>query len=381
MAYFDNAATTYPKPECVYKFMDEFYRTSGGNAGRGQYTIAIGSSQLIADTRALIKELLHCPTKQVIFTPTATLAMNMILQGLIVAGAVNIYVSPFEHNAVSRVLYHFEQLGRIKVYELSVKDDLEFDIDRIRYQFDANKPNMVVVSHVSNVIGLVAPIEEIFALAKKYGAITVADMAQSAGLIDINVGSSNWDFAIFAGHKTLYGPTGISGFVMNTAVKLPVVLFGGTGYDSANQGMPDELPEKYEMGTLNIVGVAGLNAALKWIKETSIALLFKKEQENRRRLVNLLESYDFINIIGNVSGREYAGIISCIIEGISSESVGSFFNQCQISVRTGLHCAPLAHKFLGTMPSGTVRFSINYFTSDQDFEQLKEALDYIEENI
>ena len=120
---------------------------------------------------------------------------------------------------------------------------------------------------------------------------------------------------------------------------------------------------------------------MKWIKETSIALLFKKEQENRRRLVNLLESYDFINIIGNVSGREYAGIISCIIEGISSESVGSFFNQCQISVRTGLHCAPLAHKFLGTMPSGTVRFSINYFTSDQDFEQLKEALDYIEENI
>lgn len=381
MAYFDNAATTFPKPECVYRMMDEFYRHNGGNAGRGEYALAKNSSQLIEETRELIKRILHCPMKQVIFTPTATLAMNMVLQGLIKFGMVNIYISPLEHNAVTRVLYHFESERKINVYELCVTKDLRYDMDRIRYQFDGNKPDVVVVSQVSNVIGLVAPIEDIFRLAKKYRAVTVADMAQSAGLIETNVGSYDYDFAIFAGHKTLYGPTGISGFVMNTDVVLPAVLFGGTGYDSANQNMPEILPEKYEMGTMNIMGIAGLNAALKWINDISVFELYKKELENRNRLISIIESYDFITIIGNISGRKYSGIVSCVIDGISSESAGTIFGRCGVSVRTGLHCAPKAHKFLGTMPAGTVRFSLSYFTSDEDFEQLKETLDYIEENI
>lgn len=380
MAYFDNAATTFPKPECVYLAMDEFYRHSGGNAGRGEYAIAKGSAQLIRETRELLQDILHCPTKQVVFTPSATLAMNMILQGLILSKKANIYVSPFEHNAVTRILHHFEQNGKVRVFDLSVSQNLEYDMERIRYQFDDNKPDIVVVSHVSNVIGLVSPIDSIFSLSKKYGAVTVVDMAQSAGLIDYNVGSSNVDFAVFAGHKTLYGPTGISGFIMDPSINLPAVIFGGTGYDSANQEMPEALPEKYEMGTLNILGVAGLNASLKWIKSVTISKLLQKENENRERLLEILQNYDFIKVIGNVPGKEYAGIVSCIIEGISSDSAGGIFDQCNISVRTGLHCAPKAHAFLKTLPAGTVRFSVNYFTSDEDFEQLQEALDYIEEN-
>lgn len=380
MAYFDNAATTFPKPECVYKAMDEFYRNSGGNAGRGEYAIAKNSSQIIKETRELLQDILHCPTKQVIFTPSATLAMNMILQGLISLNKKNIYISPFEHNAVTRVLHHFEESGAIKVHELVVTNTLEYDLERIKYQFANNKPDIVVISHVSNVIGLVSPIESVLSLAKSCEAITVIDMAQSAGLIDYNVGSSNVDFAIFAGHKTLYGPTGISGFVMNTAIKLPPVIFGGTGYDSLNQDMPDSLPEKYEMGTLNIVGVAGLNASLKWIKSITISELYAKEKEHRERLLKLLGNYNFINVIGNVPGRDYAGIVSCVIDGISSDSAGGIFDQCNIAVRTGLHCAPKAHAFLKTLPAGTVRFSVNYFTSNEDFEQLREALDYIEEN-
>lgn len=380
MAYFDNAATTFPKPECVYLAMDEFYRNSGGNAGRGEYAIAKGSAQLIRETRELLQDILHCPTKQVVFTPSATLAMNMILQGLILSKKANVYVSPFEHNAVTRILHHFEQNGKVRVFELTVSQNLEYDMERIRYQFDDNKPDIVVVSHVSNVIGLVSPIDSIFSLAKKYDAITVVDMAQSAGLIDYHVGSPNVDFAVFAGHKTLYGPTGISGFIMEPSINLPAVIFGGTGYDSANQEMPEALPEKYEMGTLNILGVAGLNASLKWIKSVTIPKLLQKENENRERLLEILQNYDFIKVIGNIPGKEYAGIVSCIIEGISSDSAGGIFDQCNISVRTGLHCAPKAHAFLKTMPAGTVRFSVNYFTSDEDFEQLQEALDYIEEN-
>lgn len=381
MAYFDNAATTYPKPESVYSFMDKFYRQSGGNAGRGNYSIAQTAGGLISDTRKLVQDLLHCPAKQVVFTPTATIALNMIIQGIVATGAKNIYISPFEHNAVTRTLHHFETEGKITIVQLSVTKDLTYDLEKIRYQFDAVSPDFVIVSHASNVIGLVAPVEEIFSLAKKHKAITLVDMAQTAGLVDCNVGLNSFDFAVFAGHKTLYGPTGVSGFVMESSVNLPAVIFGGTGYESANQDMPESLPEKYEMGTLNIAGVAGLNAALKWIQEISLAALWDKEEANRKRLIDILEKYNFIKIVGNINGGRFVGIVSCLIDGISSDSAGSIFDQHGISVRTGLQCAPLAHQSIGTYPAGTIRFSVNYFTSDKDFEQLQEALDYIEENL
>lgn len=381
MAYFDNAATTYPKPECVYTFMDQFYRQNGGNAGRGHYSIAQSAGELILDTRKRIQELLHCPAKQVIFTPTATIALNIIIQGIIASGVKNIYISPFEHNAVTRTLHHYEQIERISVTQLSVTKDLKYDLEKIRYQFDAVNPDLVIVSHASNTIGLVAPIEDIFSLAKKYDAYTLVDMAQSAGLIDCNIGLNCIDFAVFAGHKTLYGPTGISGFVMEPSIKLPAVFFGGTGYESANQDMPESIPEKYEMGTLNIVGIAGLNASLKWIQETTMETLAQKEQENRGRLLTILNNYDFIHIVGNNESNEYVGIVSCLIDGISSDGAGNIFDRQGVSVRTGLHCAPLAHRFMGTYPAGTIRFSVNYFTSEEDFEQLIEALDFIEENL
>lgn len=381
MAYFDNAATTYPKPEEVYSYMDQFYRECGASAGRGHYFLAQNTAKMVAETRSLIQDLLHCPAKQVVFTPTATIALNIIIQGVISAGAANIYISPFEHNAVTRTLHHFEKENKINVHQLSVSPDLNYDLERIRYQFDKVKPNLVIVSHASNVCGLIAPVEEIFMLAKKYSATTVVDMAQTAGLVDFNAGISSLDFAVFAGHKTLYGPTGISGFVMSPDIKLPAVLFGGTGYESAKQDMPDSIPEQFEMGTQNTSGLAGLNAALRWNRELTIDVIWKKEQEHRQKLLNLLSEYWFIRIIGNNPKQKYVGIVSCLIEGISSDIAAGIFNRCGISVRTGLHCAPLAHQFLGTYPSGTIRFSVGYFTDDNDFAQLRSALDYIEENL
>lgn len=381
MAYFDNAATTFPKPEEVYSYMDQFYRECGASAGRGHYSLSHNTAKMIADTRTLIQELLHCPAKNVIFTPTATIALNMVIQGTILTGAQNVYISPFEHNAVTRTLHHFEKTGKIKVHQLTVSSDLNYDLQRIRYQFDEIKPDLVIVSHASNVCGLIAPVEEIFALAKKHSATTIVDMAQTAGLVDCNVGSSVFDFAIFAGHKTLYGPTGISGFVMSPELKLPAVFFGGTGYESANQDMPTNLPERFEMGTQNTSGLAGLNAALRWNQSLTIKDIWEKEQVHRLKLLSLLSEYWFIKIIGNNPKQQYVGIVSCVIEGISSDSAAGIFDRCGISVRTGLHCAPLAHQFLGTYPAGTVRFSVGYFTSSDDFVKLQEALDYIGENI
>ena len=381
MAYFDNAATTFPKPNIVYEFMCDFYKNSGANAGRGHYGMAQSAGALIKDTRERIQKLLHCPAKQVVFTPTATIALNIIIQGLIKKGVRSVYISPFEHNAVTRTLHYFEEKGDIVVNKLYVNRDLGYDLERIRFQFDDIKPDLVIISHASNVIGLVAPIEEIFAIAKEYKAYTVADMSQSAGLFDTNVGLNCFDFAVFAGHKTIYGPTGISGFVMNPAVVLEPVLFGGTGFESANQNMPMSLPERYEMGTGNIAGIAGLNAALKWLDKQGIGNIWALEMQHRKRLLEIINRYDFLKIVGNNDGQKFVGIVSCIMEGISSDSAGAIFDRFGISVRTGLHCAPLAHQFLGTYPAGTIRFSIGYFTSDEDFEALEEALDGIEDSL
>lgn len=376
-----DGTSTLPKPYCVYDFMDSFYRSSGANAGRGNYKLAQSAGALIGDTRKKIQELLHCQAKQVVFEPTATIALNIIIQGIIEKGAVNIYISPFEHNAVTRTLHHFEEQEKIKITQLTVSKGMVYDLEKIRYQFDTVKPDFVIVSHASNVFGLIAPVEDIFALAKKYEAITLVDMAQTAGLVDLNVGLTTIDFAVFAGHKTLYGPTGISGFVMNPAVKFPAVIFGGTGYESANQDMPEDLPQKYEMGTQDIAGIAGLNAALGWSAQVTIDAIRKKEAENRKKLIDLLSRYSYIKIIGNYDSCNYVGIVSCIIEGISSDSAGPVFDRCGIAVRTGLQCAPLAHQFMGTFPAGTIRFSVNYFTTDKDFAELEQALDYIDSEL
>ena len=381
MAYFDNAATTYPKPEVVYSYMDMFYRSNGASAGRGKYGASVSAGALIAETRQLIQDLMHCQAKQVVFTPTATVALNIVLQGLIKSGVKEIYISPFEHNAVTRTLHSYSESGQINVHKLAVTDDMVYDIQRIRYQFESEKPDLVIISHASNVFGLIAPIEGIFKLSKQFNAYTVADMAQTAGLVDCNVGSSVFDFAIFAGHKTLYGPTGISGFIMKPEIDLPSVIYGGTGYESANQNMPRSLPERFEMGTMNISGIAGLNAALKWIDEISISNLREKETRNRLRLLEILDNYWFIKVIGNYPQNNYVGIVSCVIDGISSDSAGQIFDKTGIAVRTGLQCAPLAHEFMKTYPAGTIRFSVSYFTTEQDFQELIQALDYIEENL
>ncbi len=380
MAYFNNAATTFPKPEEVYKSMELYFRgstTNSGRGGNGKYD----ADGLIEETRHLVQRILNCPGKQVVFEPSATLSLNIIIQGVILSGAKIIYISPFEHNSVTRILHNYEQKGQIEVHQLFVNESLEFDLERIQYQFDSEKPDFVILSHASNVIGLIAPAIDIFKSAKKYNAITLLDMAQTAGLVKCDIGSSCVDYAVFAGHKTLLGPTGISGYVMKPEIKLDPILFGGTGIDSANQDMPEGLPERFEIGTQNILGLAGLNAALKWIESKSIDEIRKKDNENRSKLISLLQSYWFVKLIGLNKEREYIGVISCLIEGISSDSAGNIFERYGIVVRTGLQCAPLAHKFLGTFPAGTIRFSVGYFTSDEDFNSLKHALDYIESNL
>ena len=383
MAYFDNAATTYPKPKDVYEFMDNFYRNYGGSYARGSYNSENPIINIVLNTRAKMKEVLNARNKAVEFTATATIALNMIIQGLIKKNKVkkNIYISSFEHNAVTRILEHYKNKGDIEIDILEIENNYSYNLEKLRYQFDKKKPDILIISHASNVTGVIAPVEELAILAKEYSSFTVIDMSQTAGLLNINLNLEAIDFAVFAGHKTLYAPTGISGFFIKESIELETVLFGGTGYDSANLEMPNSIPERYEIGTLNLQAIAGLNASLKWIEQIGINNLYQKELENRNKLKKILKKYDFIKIIGDNEEANYVGIISFVIDNISSDSMAPIFSQKNIIVRTGLHCAPLAHKFLDKFPTGTIRLSTSYFTNEKDFEELIMLLDYIETNI
>lgn len=381
VAYFDNSATTFPKPEEVYSFMDKFYRENGVNVGRGQHKLASKASFLVDETRKLLLEILHCKNKGVVFTSTATEGINLVLQGREWKENSIVYISPFEHNAVTRTLFHLKDRYSLKIKRLAFnKEKIEYDLEQIKADFKEENPDVVICSHSSNVFGIVAPVEKIGEESKKYGAFNFIDMCQTAGLIDLNVGNENIDAVVFAGHKTLYGPLGVSGVVMKKDIDLKPLIYGGTGVESANQNMPDIFPIKYEGGSHNILAISGLNASLKWLKNIGIENIYKKEKEIFNKLISLLKNYENIEIVGYREAEEQVGVVSCVFKGYAPDEIGQVLSDMDIAVRTGLHCSPYAHEFFGTFPAGTVRLSVSYFTTDDELDKLKVALDYIREN-
>ena len=381
MHYFDNAATTFPKPEGVYKEMDSFYREYGVNVGRGQFKEASIANRMVEETRKMMLDLLHATSEySCVFTSSATEALNTILKGIAWKKGMSIYLSPFEHNAVLRTVHFLEKEFDLNVVQFQPNDQFEYDFNSIQIQFSKIKPDVVVLTHASNVFGFVNPVSKIFSIAKQYSAITVCDMAQTAGLIDTDVVHGMMDYAVFAGHKTLYAPFGVAGFITNQKCRLQPFLLGGTGLDSKNLDMPEEMPTKYEAGSHNVLSIAGLHAALEWNEEIGISKIFQVEKENTQKLLNILNKHKNIHVIRCANESQNIGVVSCVFEGYSSDSIGQVLSDHDIAVRTGLHCSPKAHEFLHTAPAGTVRFSISYFTTEDDFIALDQALLYIEEN-
>ena len=382
MYYFDNAATTFPKPEEVYTKMDNFYRNYGVNVGRGQFKEASIANKLLEDTRKMMLDLVCANSSyDCVFTSSATEAMNIILQGIQWSKDMNVYITPFEHNAILRTLHYLKNKYEINIITLYPdKVTLEYDFENIKNQFEKSKPNVVVMTHASNSFGNINPIERIFQLAKSYDALTVCDMAQTMGLLDFNIVSSKADYVVFAGHKTLYGPLGIGGFITNKGLSLSPLIYGGTGLESQNLNMPEVMPTKYEAGSHNIQAVSGLYASLLWIQKIGVSNIRQKEKEITEKLLSILNNYTNIEIIRGNNEDNNIGVVSCLFDGYSSDSIGQVLSDSDIAVRTGLHCAPNAHKFMDTFPAGTVRFSISYFTTDEDLSALDDVLEYIEIN-
>ncbi|MBL4935572.1 aminotransferase class V-fold PLP-dependent enzyme [Clostridium sp. YIM B02515] len=378
--YLDNAATTFPKPECVYTFMDEFYRNYGVNAGRSGYKLSKKASEIIQETRTELSNLVGVnDQRKIIFTPSATIAINQVLYGLDWSKIRNVYISEFEHNAIARTLHHLSKKFNFKIHFLKFSPDtFEINTKDLAPKLINDKPDLVCISHISNVTGYILPIEQIIEMVSVSSPIILLDCAQSIGLVDIDLSKLDIDFAVFAGHKTLYGPFGVAGIVNNSKkVKLSEFIVGGTGSDSTNLDMPSDGTLRYEAGSYNIQAIAGLNAAIKWIEETKTNVIYRKEKELTDYLVNKLEEIEEIQLYLPKDRDRHIGIVSFNIDGYSSQEVASILDRdFNISVRAGHHCAPYVGRFLNTN-EGVVRVSLSYFNDKEDVDILIEALNEI----
>lgn len=375
MIYLDNAATTYPKPESVYQALDNANRNQAFNAGRGSYKVAKQCSKLIDETKKAIIKMLHGRgNESVVFTPSVTIALNEVLNGIEFTKGDYIYLSPYEHNAVARTAYQICKKTGATIELLPVKEDtLEIDIEKTKYIFSTKKPKCVCCTAISNVTGYVLPYDKVFDVAKTYKAITVLDTAQALGLIDIDIIKCKVDFVAFAGHKALYGPLGIGGFVDINNIPLNPYVVGGTGSDSLNLEMPSESPYKYESASANIVAIAGLMAA---IKEIRVDASNCPEKQLLEYLIKKLTKNEKITMYLPPEDKRI-GILSFNLDGYKAEDVGMILDEdFNIAVRTGYHCAPFVHDLLGDKNHlGTVRVGIGRYNTEKDIDGLVQAID------
>ncbi len=372
MIYLDNAATTYPKPECVYKGLDKANREIAFNEGRGSYKKAKELSTKIDETRQLLANIIKTNKNNVIFKSSSTSALNNIILGLDWNAGDNIYVSPFEHNSVMRPLKYIEETYKVNIITLPF-DKKTWDISETTWDLFALKnPKCIICSSKSNVTGYKLPTKEIFKEGKKYNSINIVDASQSFG-IDRNITKEYTDFIVFAGHKSLYASYGVAGFIKLSNVPLKSIEFGGTGSDSLNLNMPEEIPYKYEAGSKNVVAIMGLNESLKWLESVDVE---KKEKELTKYLYEKLKQLPKVLIYVPKESEKCIGILSINIQGYTADEVGSILDEeFDIAVRTGYHCAPLIHEFIdSTKFNGTVRISLNYFNSKEEIDKLIEAI-------
>lgn len=378
MIYLDNAATTFPKSESVYRALDDANRNCAFNAGRGSYAKARLATELIDRTKKQIKELVNASSScSVAFTPSITIAINQILQGIDFRNGDNVYFSSYEHNAVARTLHLIHNRVNINLIEIPINEKtLEIDVEKLKYEFSVNPPRCVCCTHISNVTGYVLPVGEIFECARRYGAITVLDTAQSLGVEKVDLAQMNVTFLAFAGHKSLYGPLGIGGFITNGKVKLDELMAGGTGSNSLILDMPAESPDRYEFASTNIVAVAGLSQALTEIDYGN--LLY--EDKLLKKLIEGLSKIEDVELYIPDS-KSHRNIVSFNLKNYKSQDLGLILDDdFGIAVRTGYHCAPFIHKWLKDDKNlGTVRVGIGKFNTEDDIDTLLDAVREISE--
>lgn len=378
MVYLDNAATTQPKPKPVIDAVTSAMNGMHINAGRGGYALARQASATIDACKEKLLRLAQIRGGyHVYFAPSATVAMNQLIFGLSCGAYTNAYVSPFEHNASMRPLEALcQQRGVHRLMLPFHREDWAFDKERCSDLFLKDKPDYVIVSMVSNTTGYVLPVREIVAITHSFGGKVIVDCAQALGSIEVDLSAIGADAYVFAGHKTLYGPFGVAGMILSDAWRPQVVYYGGTGTDSLSLKMPPPEAGGYEPASPNMIAIAGLEAAIDWICQTSISQI----AEHERRLVD-----HFIKQAKTLSKVQLylppfasqSGIVAFNVEGYQSYEIGEILDEeFGICLRTGYQCAPFVHSWLGANHSnGLVRMSVSYFSTQEDISRLVKALE------
>lgn len=376
MIYLDHAATSWPKPECVHEAMMRYLREVGGSPGRSAHRLSIEAERIRFGAREAVASLLGVKDPmRVVFTCNATAAINMVVHGLLPPGS-HVIATGMEHNAVMRPLRAIEARG-VSLSIAACRDDGTMDPDSVQ-PLIRPETRLIVANHASNVCGAVLPIRQIGEIAHDHGAPLLVDAAQTAGAWPINLHDDNVDLLAFTGHKSLLGPTGTGGLAIRDDFDidtLPPFLAGGTGSRSEEEIQPDLLPDKYEAGTPNIVGLAGLEASVNYVMNEGLDAIVARERNLTQRLIDGLDPLPGVRIIGTKNAGLQTAVVSLTIEGMPcSEVAFQLDEEFEIMCRPGLHCAPAAHRTLSTLPDGTVRLAPGPFITESAIDQAIEAI-------
>ena len=374
--YMDNAATSWPKPEETIKAMAEYSHSIGASPGRSAHRMSLDAGRVVLDARESLAELFGVKNLlRVVFTKNATESLNIAISGLLKPGD-HVITSGMEHNSVMRPLRVMEKSG-VELSIIPCSPSGEMDPDDVGRSIKKNT-RAIYLTHASNVTGTIMPIAETGKIAREKGVIFCVDAAQTAGAIPIDVEKMFIDILAFTGHKSLFGPQGTGGLYMAEELEKEIcpIMTGGTGSKSESEEHPDFLPDKYEAGTANVIGIAGLKAGIRFIRSVGIETIRKKESELTAILVEGLKSIPEVTLHGCGDAKKQTAVVSFNIEGMDCSIVAMALDEeFNIMSRPGLQCAPAAHRTIGTFSAGTVRLSLGYFLEKDDIQAVLSAVE------
>ena len=371
MIYLDNAATSFPKPEETIRAVHEFITVSGGNPGRGGHPLSIDAARIVFEAREKLTLFVNGKnSERMIFTQNGTESLNLAILGLLSKGD-HVVTTALEHNAVMRPLDYLMRERGVEVTVVPCGASGKLDLTRLRRAV-RRRTRAVIVNHGSNIIGTIQPLDQVReAIGKK---VLVVDACQTVGNVPIDVEREGIDVLCFSCHKALFGIQGLGAVYLKSGVDPIPLKFGGTGSRSEDTKQPDILPDKYESGTPNTPGIAGLLGGLSFIERVGLDEIARKKRIAAQKLLDGLRPLKRVRIYGEPDNGRRLPIILMNIEGVQPSDVAYECNKAGICVRVGLHCAPVSHKTVGTFPEGAVRISPGYFTEDPEIERLTEVV-------
>ncbi len=381
MIYFDNSATTHPKPQSVQAAVNRAVSMYSANPGRGGHRLSMTASQQLYDSRAEVASFFGVKDpSSLVFTQNCTMSLNTVIKG-VVKGGDHIVISSLEHNASFRPVNKLKEIG----VTYSVAQVYENDGDRTLESFRAainDRTRLIVCTHASNVTGVKLPVERICAMAHQYGVLTCVDAAQTAGVIPIDLSQSSIDYLCLAGHKSLYGPMGTGALIINCDTIPDSLIEGGTGSNSESPEQPSVIPDRFESGTCNLPGIIGMAQGVRFVKSRGVERIYAREMNHIRRIYSRFSRLENVILYTDYpEDYSYLPVLSFNIDGMDSETVSQkLSDRFNIATRAGLHCAPLAHKSVGTLETGTVRVSPSVFTTDYDVNSLINAVTFLSQN-